>query len=198
MNAIDREGVFRAIIEEYGLKQVDSGSVAVAIRCKLTEWWDQANGLWMPWSEYEMEAEGDVWIVKKDGSVNEKAAESLMRHADWDGDIESIMSNKWQPTPIQVQINRDVYKDQVRFKIAFVNNHDRTPGAMSNVRPDQAALLSNKYGSQFRAIAGNARRNGVPSALGGPAKPPAPAPAPAKTGPTPPPATNEYGEEIPF
>lgn len=192
MQPCDREGIFRAEITEFGLKEMDSGSMSVAIRARLTEWFDPANQVWLPWSEYEHEAEGDVWIVKKDGSVNQPAVESLIRWAGWDGNIESVTNETWKPTPCQVTINRETYKEKTRFKISFINNFDRQPGGMSNVSADKAKSIQSRYGPQFRAIAGNASRNGSTPA-GSP-----PAPARPATPPAPPPAPEPQEEKIPF
>lgn len=194
MQACDREGAFRAVISDYGLKEMESGAVAVAIKARLTDFWDAANGEWIPWEQYEMEVEGDIWIVKKDGGgVNQNGAESLMRHAGWDGSLESISNATWQPTACQVVVKRDEYKGNVRYKIAFVNALDRTPGGLSNVDPAKVRELETRYGAQFRAIGGNIKRN-APPAVGRPASPPASAAPPRP----PEPAAASSNDKIPF
>lgn len=156
-NACDREGHFRATIVSYGLKEMESGAVSVALRARLTEFWDGQQ--WHPWSDYDMESEGDVWIIKKSGDVNLGQAEALMRFAGWDGNMESIVQETWHPSPVQVAVQKDEYKGSVRYKIAFINDYNRTPGALSNVSKDKARELQAKFGSQFRAIASNVQRN---------------------------------------
>lgn len=196
MQQVDREGTFRAQITSYGLKEMDSGSVSVAIRAKLTEWF--SDGEWHPWVDFDMEAEGDCWIIKKDGSVNEGQAKSLMQHAGWDGNVVSVVNETWQPTPCQVSVVRDDYQGKVRFKISFVNDYNRTPGALSNVTADKANDLQTRFGSQLRAIAGNIKRTAAP-ANGRPAAPP---PAAVRNPPPDPhaiPVAGEsQGEDIPF
>lgn len=183
---VDREGAFRCQLADYGLKQMDSGAVAISLRVALTEHYDGEH--WQPWAQYDMEAEGDIWIVKKNGEINQQAAESLMRHAGWDGTLESITGATWTPTPFQVTVKRDDYQGNVRHKIAYVNEFDRTPGGLSNVSPDKARELAARFGSQFRAIAGNVKRNNAAGAgTGAPAAPSRPAPPP------PPPARQHAG-----
>lgn len=177
MQPVDRKGVFRAEIIEYGLKQMDSGSVAVSLRCKLLEMWDGKE--WQPWAQYEMEAKGDVWVIKKDGNANESAAESLMQHAGWDASFSSVINNTWQPTPCQVTIEEETYKNQAQRKIGFINAWDRTPGAMSNVDEAGAQQLESRFGSTLRALRGNLSRNVPP--VNRPSAPPAP-PQPAGAG----------------
>lgn len=183
MLACDREGVFRAELLDYGLKEMESGSVAVSVHCKLTEIWDDQNKAWADWREYDMEAFGDVWIVKKDGTTNDKAAESLMRYAGWSGSLVAVSDGSWKPTPFQVTISKEVYKDQASFKIAFVNDYDRTPGGvMSNVTPDKVKALEARFGAPLRALSANVGRN-KPRSQGNPLPmPPPPPPAPAGAG----------------
>lgn len=164
MVAIDREGTFRAEIIGYGLKEMESGAVAVNIHVQLTEAWDSEGQAWGDWREHNVEAYGDVWIVKKDnGGINAKGAKSLVDCAGWDGDPEAIVNQTWKPTPCQVVVKREEYEGKVSFKVAFVNEFDRTPGAnLGNVTPEKAKTLASKFGSQFRALIGNRNRNSAP------------------------------------
>jgi hypothetical protein len=176
MQPVDREGTFQAEIESFGLKEMESGSIAISIRANLTACWSGEG--WDSWSEYMMDAQGDLWIVKKDGTLNSPQVEALMKHAGWDGNLESIINETWKPTPCQVVVQKDSYKGVDRYKIGFINDLNRTPGAMSNVDAAKAKELQARYGAQLRALAGNAVRNNAAPA-GKPSAPP-PAPAPRK------------------
>lgn len=169
MQPIDREGVFRGVISSYGLKEMDSGAVAVAVKVNLTQMW--TGNEWCDWSQYEMEAEGDVWIVKKTGHVNEGAAQSLINFAGWDGNLLSIVNESWEPKPAAFVIKREEYEGKTRFKVSFVNDYERTPGGLSNVTPEKVKELNTRFGSQFRALAGNKGRNAAPT-NGRPTPPP--------------------------
>lgn len=169
MNKVDREGHYRAIITSYGLHEAESGSLAINITASLTNYWNTTE--WIDWPAGEMEADGAIWIVKKDGSLNDTGVQSLMRHAGWDGNLTSIDDQTWQPTPIAVTIQEDTYKDQTRLRIAFLNDYERTPGAKSNVTGDKVRELQNKFGGALRAIAGNVGRVKAP-ASGKPSAPP--------------------------
>lgn len=168
----DREGTFRADIKEFSLYEAESGAVGVNLKATLTEAWNFDTREWLPWAEYGMEVEGCIYIVKKDGSPNTKAAESLIQFADWDGDINSIVSGGWQPSPCQLVIKKDTYKDEERFKIAFVNHFDSTPGGGGNVTADKARELADRHNSSFRALAADKKRNAAPVAKKGPPAPP--------------------------
>lgn len=196
MQPCDREGHFRAAITDAGLKEMESGAIAVAIKATLLECWDQNAQAWVPWAEYEMEAEGDLWIVKKTGEINQGPAQSLIQFAGWDGNLESIINESWRPTECQVVVKRDEYEGKSRLKISYVNDRDRVPGGLSNVNADKARELQSRFGSQLRAIAGNCKRNGTPATTGRPAAPPRPAalPPPRETAP----AEDDGAMKIPF
>lgn len=189
----DREGSFKARITGYGLKEFESGAVSVSLKADLLEFWDGTQ--WQPWADYSMEAEGDVCIVKKDKTINQGAAESLINFAGWDGDIVSIGTEAWHPTNCVLVVKADTYKDQTRYRIAFVNDYNRTPGGMSNVDAAKVKELQARFGSQFRALAGNKQRNGTP-----PANRPAPPPPVSRTPPNELASahTDDRGNPLPF
>lgn len=194
--AVDRDGTFRAEITGFGLKEMESGAVSVAIAARLTGWFGAETGnepQWYDFSMMNMEADGDFWIVgsrEKGSKVNEHAARSLIQFAGWDGMFDSIQNQTWEPTPCQVVIKSEEYRGTKRRKIAFLNDYNRTPGAnLSNVTPEKVKELSTRFGSQFRAIAGSIKRNGtMPS--GAPSAPPMPM--------APPPLGTDAGQDIPF
>lgn len=178
MSMVDREGFFRAVITDYGLNDAGSGAVAVSLKVSLTEMW--GDGEWIPWEQYGQEANGSCWIVKKDGTLNDGQVQSLIKHGGWSGDLLDIVNRKWEPTKIQVQILREVYKDQPRYRISFINDWAREPGGCGNVDEGTARALAARFGSALRAIAGNAKRN-TPQPAGLPSVPPPPPPQPVST-----------------
>ncbi len=199
----DREGTFRVEVEAYGLKEMDSGAVAISLQVKLLEWFGVMRSgeepAWHDWTAYNMGAEGDVWIVKgkdKQNAVNQQAAESLIRHAGWDGDITSIAGDQWMPTKFAITTKADTDKSgNVRagvFKLAFINDYSRTPGMLTKIDPEKAASLAARHGAQLRAIAGNLRRNSsAPSSLPTP-------PPPVMAGSMAPPPPTFTDSDVPF
>ena len=175
----DREGTFRGVITSPGLQKgkPPSKSVGVTFLAQLTSIWveheDGEGGEWQPWEEYGMEAEGTSWIVGKEGAANQKAIEALIACAGWDGDLNSIYDGSWVPTPCQFVIKADTYRDETRYKVAFVNDYNRVPGGTGNVDASEAKLLQSQLGQQFRAIAGSLKRNATAPAAGKPSSPPA-------------------------
>jgi len=174
MQACDRSGWFRCKVLEYGLEEAESGSVAVKYKAQLTELCDDDAKVWNPWSQYEMESEGAVWIVKKDGKPNEKSIKSLVECCGWDGSLASIVNQTWEPVQFQGQVKADTYKDETRYRIEWLASFGATPGTgtMNSVGEDRLKALEAKYGQPLRAIAGNSARNKAPTT----GKPPAPPP----------------------
>jgi hypothetical protein len=185
MGACDRAGHFRAEIVEYGLKAVDkadSKSVAVSFRVLLTAMFE--NGEWVDWSQYEMDAYGDSWIVKKDGTLNERAVNDLMKHCGWDGQFSSVTNLTWKPTPFQVEIKPHVYNGETTYRVEWINAFDSQPGGgtMGNVDDNKLAELEARFGASLRALGGNVKRNAAPAASRPAPPPPRPTPAMAGSG----------------
>lgn len=177
---IDRIGSFQAHIIEYGLKKAsDSDAVAVALAAHLLAMWNPETEQWEPWDLYMMFAAGDSWIVKKDGNLNTRSCESLMKSAGWDGTLESISDKTWQPTDCQVKVGADTYKNVTRYRIEFINPFDSTPGKFEELAAEKVQGLAQRFGTQLRALAASNRANATPKPNG---KPPAP-PVAAKTPP---------------
>lgn len=172
--SVDRKGQFRGQILDYGLQKVDSGAVGVRLHVRLDAFW---NGeAWDDWSGANVDAWGTLWIVKKDGTVNNNSVDSLVKYAGWDGSLKSIVENTWEPTPCQVSISEEEYKGEMQYRIAYVNDLERTPGAnVGNVTSDDLKALEARFGASLRAVAGNAKRNTAPPATAKPAAPPRPA-----------------------
>lgn len=170
---VDREGDFQGVIYEYGLREFDSGTVAISIRARLDAMWNGEE--WEDWKQYDVEAFGSLFIIKRNGELNNTQVESLVRSAGWDGTMNSVVHGTWKPTPCQFSIKSEVYKEATQFKIAFVNPFDRVPGGgMGNIDADKAKQLEAKFGASLRAIAGNVKRNTVASGQSAPPAPPKP------------------------
>lgn len=161
-NPLTEAGVFRGCITEYGLRDTESGAIGVTIRARIDDGWDSENKEWADWRPYAIEAIGTLWIIKKDGTVNQLPTESLIKFAGWNGDIEAIGAGLWIPTECQFSVNEErpnEYHEATQYRIAFINQYDRIPGAVGNVTPEKAKELQSRFGAQFRALAGSAAQN---------------------------------------
>lgn len=200
----DREGNFKAHILDYGIRKADSGAIAVTIKAQLMALWDSEQQDWIPWSEYDQEAWGDIWVVKKDGSLNENAVKSLINHAGWDGTLESIANKTWQPADCQVQIQENKYQGETTYRVSFVNDLERIPGGINSLSQQEVGALAAQYGAPLRALAGTAlnAKKSAPKPGSRPAAPPKkpaakPADVPVDSAGDPLPE-DRSGDEIPF
>ncbi len=148
MSQVKQEGVYKARITDFGLIEADSGAVGVSIRTALYERWTPDQ----EWEVCDLEAEGTLWIVKKDGSANTPAVESLVNHAGWNGNVLSIFEHTWQPRACQVTVKADTYKNETRYKIAFVNSLNRAPGGMGNITKERAQAIQSKMAKKAGRI----------------------------------------------
>ncbi len=193
---IDREGTFRGVINSYWIRDAKEGkATAVAFIGDLQEYYNEETEQWEDWRQYQYEGEGALWIIKKDGSLNNNAIESLVANCDWDGDLTSISQKTFNPTPCQFVVKSETYRDQVRYRIEFVNDFSASPnGGKYVVSDEKVNALKNQYGSQMRALAGQFKRNSTkPAATSKPAAPP-----PKKQSPQPVNAGSEPVDEVPF
>jgi hypothetical protein len=170
---LNQDGTFRGQIIGYGLNEsAKTGSVSLYVKARITEAWDFGEKSWTDWREFEVEAEGNLNIVKKDGAgPNEKQVASIVAATSWDGSLTSLATNQWQPPECQFSVKADVYEGVTRYKIDWMNPYDATPGGGGNVDADKAKALDAKYGSQFRALTGNVKRNGPKTSPNGPPAP---------------------------
>jgi hypothetical protein len=189
---LNEAGVFRGRITRYGLNEAESGARSVYLEVRVEEAWDAASGEWVDWRGHEIETSGDIWIVKKNGQLNERQVRALIECAGWDGDLLSIAEGTWRPRPVQVVVGEDTYRDQTRYRINWINDYDRQPGG-GNVDRDAAKELQKRYGSQLRAMAGNAKRNGPPETSAQPSPE-----AKGPKSPQAPPAADGAEDGIPF
>jgi len=190
MPELEQAGTFRGRITQYGLSKKESGAHSVYIEVAIDEVYE--NGEWGDWREYGLTVTGDLWVIKKDGTLNDHQITALCDHAGWNGSFAAVTERQWEPRPVQVQVQANTYKDVMRYRINWINAYDAVPGG-GNVSSDEAKLLEVEYGSQVRAICGNAARAAAKPdpAAGGPVKPAA----------TPPTVTSDAekaDDDIPF
>lgn len=179
---MDREGTARIQIIDYTMREFASGSVCISLRANVTGFWD--NDQWQDWREYGVTVEGDVFIINKQGQLLDRAVQSLINHAGWDGDFRSANDGSWKPTPCQCTIKANEFNGITSYKINFINSYDQDPARGGGLTPEKARELANKFGPAMRALAGNVQRNAPPPDAAKPIAPSRPAalsspPAPA-------------------
>lgn len=163
---LDREGTFMARPVTWGVKTgKESQSVAVNMGFVVTAQRDGDE--WIDWSQYDEHiVYGDFWIVKKDGSINTNAVDSLVRafgpeSIKWIGDIRRIDGDPPQ-VPVQIVVKAEDFKGTTYYKVAFINAADYEP---QPYLADSTTVggLQGRFGSLLRAAASSAAQ-GLPKA----------------------------------
>jgi hypothetical protein len=172
MQDVAQEGNFRGRIVKYGIREEKSGSIGVSVQFLVDDIWDAEAKAWADWREYEVLAEGCLYIIKKDKAVNQGQVDALVKFAGWDGDLMSIWGQTWVTKPCAFTVECDEYENVQRFRVGFLNPYESIPGQFGSITEDRAKALASQYGSQFRALAGNQARNAAPSLPGGKPSPP--------------------------
>lgn len=193
---LSEAGVFRGQITDYGLVEAKSGAKAVALTAAIHDVWDAAAKEWVDWRQYDLQAHGRVWVVKKDGELSTKDIEALAKHLDFT-DFVAVVDGTWAPGKCSFTVDEELYEGKTYYRLSFVNDYDRTPGMQSTVSYDDAKQWNSRYGGQIRAIVGNAKRNGAVPA-GKPAVPAAPKPAAPKQSEIPTAPAQPPTDDVPF
>ena len=157
---LEQTGDFRGEITEYSLKYEASGAVAIVVYAAIHEVWNPDTKDWEDWRRYEFNVVGYQYVITKAGAANKRTVTALVMYTGWDGNLESVGAGTWNPTPCQFSVEENIYKEQVSYRISWINAYDSTPGGGS-VSPEKARQLQNQFGSQLRAIAGDAVRNAM-------------------------------------
>lgn len=169
---IDREGIFRGNVKSYRHVKGKSGAMGIELTCDVLDYLD--GGTWTDWAPHGFEAEGTVWYLKKNGSLNDRAVETLRDVLEWDGKIESVMDGSWKPPAIQFTVKWEADdKGRSRLKISYFNPWDYK-GQMGDA---DIAAWKQDIGPKLRAMFGSKAHNPPPP----PPKPAAPPIAARKT-----------------
>jgi len=178
MNWIDRAGIFRGVPIEVGMEASErSPSIGLRIVMSVKECLNQQTNEWDDWDSYDVRASGTLWIIKKDGSINEMSAEMARDVLGWDGNLDA--PDVGVLNPCQFSVNQEDYNGTARFKIGFLNQWDYVPGHKI-IDPDRLVAIKNQHGSKLRAFFGQ-KSSGVKAPAGRPPSPP-PVKAPQQTG----------------
>jgi len=179
MKMLDREGMFKAMPENWGLQSSESSqSVALVITFRIVAQFQ--GGTWEDWSGYEEhQIVGYFYIVKKDGQVNASTVENLAKSIGWDGNLNSI---QYGPPAVvcQLTVAEEEYNNKVKLKVQWMNPEDHMPGPKV-APPAEVIQLNARYGSLLRAAAAAAKPKSAAAVKPAPPALPKPAsPTPAR------------------
>jgi len=183
MPKIDREGIFKARPTGWSVREPkedsNSQSVGISIEWAIVSQFVASGEDWLDWTQYgEYIAQGDHYVVKVDGSVNQTTVDQLVKAGVWDGSLELA---EFPPDVVaQVTVKNEEWQGESRFKVTWVNPGDHVPKARG-ASPETVTKLKTRYGSLLRAAAGHAKKDAPPVAAA-PPRPPRVAQHPGQDG----------------
>ena len=126
--------------------------------------------------------DGDNWVVKRDGSINEGAVQALAKAGIWNGDWDAF--NEAPPSVnVLVTVEENVYDGRKSYRASWVSPDADEPRQRGGFKPADKSVLASlraRFGGQIRAIAGGNTSGTAPAP---PSANPASAPTPAPSGP---------------
>ena len=136
-NRVDRPGTYRFNqVLEAGVSKTKNGHPSFNVRLLLSEFYDETEGEWVDWSEYEMEVSPYFCLFgmgskskKKEPTLNHQ---QVMKVFGWDGrSFQVLAANDYSKVKGQVRIadNDPEYADKNPFIISFIDVFDADPGS---------------------------------------------------------------------
>lgn len=181
---LDRPGRFRCLGgAQYWLRDSkSSSSVAVVFAFEISAWLDPTTGKWVDWMPYEQAIEGELYVIKTDGSVNQRALQTMRDVLGWNGDFTVLeQPGAWNTSPCQIEVENETYNNRTRLRVKWINPHDWDGGGR-RAEAGLASRLAAQHGAAVRAMFG-----GSPAASPPPARPVGPTPPAPPVSPTYPP-----------
>ena len=139
---VDRTGTFRfnKVLEAgVGAKADETGkttNVSFNVRLLLSEFWDEQEGAWVDWSEYEVELSAYFYlfgVAKKTGKKGPTINHTqVMKVFGWDGRSFQVLANEdYSETKGQVRIveNDPEYAERNPYQVAFIDAFDADPSS---------------------------------------------------------------------
>lgn len=148
---LNRAGDFKVKPISWNVFNAESGAVAININFSVLAQWDGSE--WVSWADAApYMVRGAFYVVKRDGAVNAKAVEQLVKHLKWDGQFISIVGD---PPDVEVQVNvkEEIYNGTSVYKAAWINAANAIPGG-GGATEEEIKNLDGRFGSLLRAAAG--------------------------------------------
>lgn len=187
MPLLDRPGRFQADITNWGIQPNDkTPTVAVVLDFAILAQWNDTTKSWDDWTQFGQVIRGFFYIIKKNGELNDRQVESLIKSLGWNGNMEDFAAgSEWKPKPCQIVVDYETYQNKSKLKVQWINPFDGPD--MKKASDGEVKKLAAQHGSKLRALAGNITRNA-----------PAPPPAAPRQGPPPPiPQETNQAAEVP-
>jgi hypothetical protein len=133
MNKIDRVGLFKGEIKDFAVSQTRQAKLPQLVLTLLaTEMYNEADGTWESWSEYEQTIVGYFVLVSLDvnGRVNKCLNyDQVMLATGWDGEsYAGLSAMDLKGKTVQFRIQEDTYNNQTSLKVNWIDAEDAQVG----------------------------------------------------------------------
>lgn len=154
-NKVDRPGTFRfnQVLEAGVSITKGKGYPSFNVRLSLSEYYDEVEGEWVPWSEYDMEVQSYFCLFGM-GKKSQKVEPTLnhqqiMKVFNWDGKSFQILANDdYSKIKGQIRIidNDPEYADRNPYQVAFIDVFDADPGSqLRKLNADELKKLDAEF-----------------------------------------------------
>ncbi len=167
MAAIDKAARYRADAKSWGIwKGTRTQSVSLNIDW-LPDEIENPDGEFVPFPNAEGNTvPGDLWLIGVDGSVNTRSIATLRDVLKFtSGNLKDFEDTaKWKPPRCQITVERDEYKNKVRYKVAWVNSLDGSGGGSGRATRTQVDEVQAMHGDAIMAaLAGKLPEQATPA-----------------------------------
>lgn len=185
---IDRPGTYKGTLMEWGVSTTKNGFPQLVCRLKATELYDEDEGVWQNWTEYNLDLVAYFVLFSNKGPCLNH--QQIQQALGWDGSsFATLDGSDWSACVVQFRVEWHEYDGNKTLRVDWIDAHDAEPGRTIKKLDDKALQALD---AKFRTAAKPAAPASA-APKGRPTPPPPPAPA-APADPTP---TAENGAEAP-
>jgi hypothetical protein len=112
---------------------------------------------------------GYHYLMKADGTANEKTIEKLCAALGWDGrSFGSLAQGSWGEADVQLTIDQEEYEGKWTTKVKWIDTADSDPNgpSLKKAAPDIIKSFDAQFGAALRAVAGPAPSRTAPPTNG--------------------------------
>ncbi len=156
---IDRVGTFRAQAVDWALAKTKNGFPQLAVVCKLVEFYDEQDGEWVDWSQYDMQETAYFCLFGTNKKTKELeptlSCEQVMGVFDWSGESFADLA-VYDPGDLVFQVRSGVNTYEAAkhpFQIEWLDEADADPTrSLKKLDAEGVKALDNEFASLLSGI----------------------------------------------
>jgi len=150
MAKIEQEGLYKGIIQDYGVNMTRKAKLPQFIATFLvTQFYNGATEEWEDYSEFQLTMPGYFVLVRLNDSGNvEKCLnyDQIIAAVGWDGDTySSLAAMELKGVEVQFRVVEEIYNDQAKMKITWIDPVDAEVG-LTKLTTQALTDLDGKFG----------------------------------------------------